>query len=133
MALSVRRRDIIIATMLTALPLGAAAQGQRDVRDSGAARSILVVIDLKVRPESIGEAREMLLAGLPLIRAFDGCRDAAMHVNQDDEYNVLFIEHWASRQHYERYRAWRVERGDNARLVSMLVEPLTVRAFEVVE
>ena len=95
--------------------------------------SVLVLIDLKFKPESIMAAKALLQQGLPQIHDFDGCQDATLHVNQDDIHNLMFVEHWESQQHYERYRAWRAERGDNARLVSMLAEPLMVRCFEVVK
>jgi len=45
----------------------------------------------------------------------------------------MFIERWTSRERYEKYRAWRAERGDHATLASMLVGPLMVRVFEVAE
>jgi quinol monooxygenase YgiN len=81
--------------------------------------------------ESIKAAKAILQKGLPDIRGFDGCRDATLHVNKDDDLNLLFVEHWASREHFERYRAWRAERGDHTRLVAMLTAPLMVRFFEV--
>ena len=106
--------------------MGFTAQTRQDAESN-----ILVIIDLHVRRESIEEAMDMLLGGLSFIRRFDGNRDAALHVNQDDPLNLFFVEHWATREHYERYRAARAERGDNARLVAMLTEPLMVRAFNV--
>jgi quinol monooxygenase YgiN len=125
-----RRRELIAAAV-AAIPLNVIAQAQETSSNGTAAPSILVVIDMHVRPQSLDEVKEMLLGGLPLIRGFDGNRDAVLHVNQDDQNNLLFIEHWASRADYERYRTWRAERGDNASLVAMLTEPLMVRAFDV--
>ena len=95
--------------------------------------SIVVIIDLKTKPEQAASVKAFLQVGLPDIRNFDGCLSAALHVNQDDPANLMFIESWASREHYEKYRAWRAERGDHTTLASMLVGPLVVRAFEVAE
>ena len=93
-------------------------------------RPIAVLIDLHVKPDSIETARTILQRGVADILGFDGCRDATLHVNQDDGLNLLFVEHWASRAHFERYRAWRAERGDHTRLVAMLAAPLAVRYFD---
>jgi len=94
---------------------------------------IVVIIDLKTKPEQAASVETLLKGGLPDIRGFDGCLSAALHVNQDDAANLMFIERWASREHYEKYRAWRAERGDHAILASMLAGPLMVRAFDVAE
>ena len=94
---------------------------------------IVVIIDMKTKPEQAALLKDFLQKGLADIRGFDGCLSAALHVNQDDAANLMFIERWTSREHYEKYRAWRAERGDHTTLASMLVGPLVVRAFEVAE
>jgi quinol monooxygenase YgiN len=86
--------------------------------------SIVVIIDLKTKHEEAATVKVFLQGGLPDIRSFDRCLSAALHVNQDDPANFMFIERWASREHYEKYRTWRAKRGDHATLASMLASPL---------
>jgi quinol monooxygenase YgiN len=94
---------------------------------------VVVIIDLRTKPEHAASVKALLHGALPDILGFDGCLSAALHVNQDDNANLMLIERWTSREHFEKYRAWRAARGDHANLVSMLVGPLMVRAFNVVE
>jgi quinol monooxygenase YgiN len=94
--------------------------------------SVLILVELRVKPESIDTMRAWLKDGLPDTRAAEGCEGVAVHANLDDRSNLVFVEHWNSKQQYEKYRAWRVERGDHARLVGMLSGNPSVRCFEIV-
>ena len=96
--------------------------------------SVLVIIDLKAKPGSADELRGFLNPAQ--IRAYAGNEGVELTVNQDDASNVLLAEHWASREAYEAYRAWRVESGDQATLVGLLeggFEGLSVRVFDIAE
>jgi quinol monooxygenase YgiN len=96
--------------------------------------SVLVIIDLKAKPGSADELRVFLNPAQ--IRAYAGNEGVELAVSQDDPSNVLLVEHWASREAYEVYRAWRVEAGDQATLVGLLeggFEGMNVRVFDIVE
>jgi quinol monooxygenase YgiN len=45
----------------------------------------------------------------------------------------VFYERWDSRQHYEKYLAWRTETGVADQLVAMLAAPPSIRYFERVD
>ncbi|MEM1189471.1 MAG: antibiotic biosynthesis monooxygenase [Pseudomonadota bacterium] len=62
-------------------------------------------------------------------RAFDGCKGVNVVVNEDEVENVVLIESWESRAHYEKYFAWRQERGDLDTLGALLAAPPSVRFF----
>ena len=98
----------------------------------GPSGGIVIIIDMRTKPELATSVRDLLHDALPEILGFDGALFAALHVNQDDSTNLMLIEHWVSREHFEKYRAWRAQRGDHANLTSMLAGPLMVRAFDVV-
>ncbi|MEL7043669.1 MAG: antibiotic biosynthesis monooxygenase family protein [Pseudomonadota bacterium] len=66
-------------------------------------------------------------------RAFDGCRGVDVVVNQDAAENVLLIESWDSRAHYEKYLAWRQERGDLDTLGALLAAAPSIRYFSHAE
>jgi quinol monooxygenase YgiN len=50
--------------------------------------------------------------------------------NQEDPEVVLIVEQWDSRQHYERYLAWRAERGDMEIFGAMMAGPPNIRFFD---
>ena len=45
----------------------------------------------------------------------------------------MFYERWDSRQHYEKYLAWRTETGAVNQLGAMLAAPPSIRYFERID
>lgn len=76
---------------------------------------------------------EGLRAALPVTRANDGCQSLDLTVNQDNPDNMLIVMRWASRAHYDVYRAWREANGDVKRFADATEGGLSTRFFEVAE
>ena len=72
--------------------------------------SVTVLLECAVKPDV--DLIAMMKQMLPDTRAYDGCEGVEVTQNQDDSNNIVLIERWASRDHYEKYVAWRTERGD---------------------
>jgi quinol monooxygenase YgiN len=53
-----------------------------------------------------------------------------VHLNQDDGDNLVIVERWQSRPHYEKYFAWRQETGLLDRLGPLLGAPPSVRFLD---
>lgn len=66
---------------------------------------------------------------LPVTRRFDRCRDVSVYGNKDEGQFVL-VERWDSREHHEKYMAWRTERGDIDKLGELLAVAPSIRYFE---
>ena len=92
--------------------------------------SVLVTLDLKVKPESVGDLKNWLRDELHHTRGFDGCGGITIHSDQDDPNGIVFVENWASRQHHEKYLSWRTERGDMQKLMGWLAGEPTMRYFD---
>jgi len=95
--------------------------------------AVLVLVEAKVKPESIDDMKSMLKQALPDTRAHDGCQGLTVYSNLDDSNNLVLVEHWDSRDHYGKYLAWRTETGFVEQLVSMLTEEPSIRYFERVD
>ena len=96
--------------------------------------SVLVIVDLRAKPDSIEELRHFLNPAQ--VRAWEGNEGVELTVNHDDANNVVLVHHWVSRESYEAYRAWRVESGDQQTLVGLLdggSAGVTVRVFDIAE
>lgn len=74
--------------------------------------SVLILVDVKIKPQSFDDLKNWMRNNLHDTRAFDGCNGITIQRNQDDPNNVIFVEDWESRSHYEKYLAFRSERGD---------------------
>ncbi len=95
--------------------------------------TIMVLLELKARAETV----ERLKAALPLLfpdtRAFDGCRGITAYTCADDGQTFVFVQYWESKAHYERYLAWRTETGALTDIVGMLEGGISIRYFGQVE
>ncbi len=94
--------------------------------------SVTVMLEVKAKPDSIDALRQGLAALLPGTRAFEGCQGLTTYQDLEDGQTLVAVEHWDSKEHYERYLAWRTETGAMAQLVSLLEGPPNIRYFEAV-
>ena len=92
--------------------------------------SVLVTLDFNVKPGNVGDIKEWLRGELHHTRGFDGCNGLTIHSDQDDPNHLVFVENWDSRQHYEKYLAWRTERGDLEKLVGWIAGEPNIRYFD---
>ncbi len=91
----------------------------------------IVILDIPATADIRDEVLALMQAALPTTRAFDGCEGLELLVNQDDRANIVVYERWASRQHYDAYRAFRAETGFSARFRGMLPQPPIVRVLDI--
>ena len=91
---------------------------------------ILVIVELTTKPDKAKEFLSTLAAMLPDTRGFDGCEVCNVYVDQDDPTRLSIVETFTSRAHYDRYMAWRGERGDLEPLGGMLAGPPVARFFD---
>ena len=89
-----------------------------------------VLLELKVKPECVNDTINGLGAMLPETRSYDGCIEVCAHQDQDDPTTIVAIEQWQTRQHYEKYLAWRQESGALDALGAWLTQPPSIRFFD---
>jgi len=90
----------------------------------------VVILDIPATPDTRDAVLAALHAALPTTRAFDGCEGLELLVNQDDPANIVVYERWASRAHYDAYRAFRAETGFSAQFRAMFPNPPIVRVLD---
>src|SRR5579871_5657949 len=95
--------------------------------------SVIVLFCPKAAPGQEEAVRSMLAEILPDTRAFDGCESLTAHRDVDDPAEIVLIERWRSRERYDAYLQWRVERGDVERLGALLAGPPVIRYLEDVD
>ena len=92
----------------------------------------LIQLEANAKPDRVDALTEMLKERFPETRAFDGCNEITAYLNEDG-HTFIFVEHWDSKQQYEKYLAWREETGVLADLGALLQEAPNIRFFEVVD
>lgn len=91
--------------------------------------SVLVIGEVHVAPDRLEEFKSYVREILPDSRAYDGFERVELYEDTDEEGSIIFVEHWESRAHQEKYLAWRTEMGAMARLGAMFVGNVRVRYF----
>ena len=93
--------------------------------------SCYVMLEFTAKPGTGPAVLEALREALPETRNKDGCNSLELTVNQDNRDNMLLVMRWATRKHYETYRAWRETNGDVKRFADVTVSGLATRFFDV--
>ena len=91
---------------------------------------IMVVVEGKAKKEAVDRMKATLKKGFKETRAYDGCMSINAYTLDDDGQTFLFVQHWETKPHYERYLAWRTETGFVAELVNMLESGPSIRFFQ---
>ena len=92
--------------------------------------AVRVILEVKAKPGTGDEVVAFFRSILPETRAYEGCTSVDTLQNSDDADNVLVVEVWDTREHYENYLAWRREKGVSDRLKQALAEPPSIRHFD---
>ena len=93
---------------------------------------MLVQVEANAKPEHLQDAIDFLKQRFPETRAYDGCQDITAYLNEDG-HTLVFVEHWDTKEQYEKYLAWREETGALAELVGYLQGPPDFRFFDAVD
>jgi quinol monooxygenase YgiN len=84
---------------------------------------VTVILELRLKPEAVPAAREVMGRALKDTRAFDGALSIDVLVDQDDETHWLVYELWKSVEHDEAYRRFRAGEGRITELPPLLAAP----------
>ena len=95
--------------------------------------SATILLELQVKPKAVDEMISFLKEILPDTRVYEGCQGIEVQQNQEDSSNLVMVEKWDSRQHYEKYLGWRTETGVMDKIGSMLSQPPSIRYYDLVE
>ncbi len=95
--------------------------------------TVRVLLEVDAKPGAGDELVAFFRSILTDTRGFDGCRSVDTLRNGDDADNVVLVEVWESRAHYEKYLAWRQEKGTVERLMEIAAAPPNIRYFDLTD
>ena len=95
--------------------------------------AVTVLLEIQAKPEHVDEIKSTFKEILPDTRAYEGCLGVDVISNQDESTNIVLVEKWETRQHYEKYLGWRQETGFVDRLVALLSAPPSIRYYDKVD
>jgi quinol monooxygenase YgiN len=84
---------------------------------------ITVILELRLKPEAVPAARELMRRTLQVTRAFEGNLGTDVLVDQDDETHWIINELWETVEHDDAYRRFRAGEGKVTELPPLLAAP----------
>jgi quinol monooxygenase YgiN len=85
--------------------------------------AVTVTLELRIKPDEVPAARELMGRALQDTRAFDGNLRTDVLVDDDDEAHWIISEIWESVEHDEAYRRFRAGEGKLTQLPPLLAAP----------
>ena len=85
--------------------------------------AVTVTLELRIKPDEVAAARELMGRALQDTRAFEGNLRTEVLVDDDDEAHWLIYELWDSVDHDEAYRRFRAGEGQLTQLPPLLAAP----------
>jgi quinol monooxygenase YgiN len=85
--------------------------------------SVTVLLELKFKPESVAEARDVFTRELVKTRGFEGNLVTDVLIDEDDEAHWVIYEVWETVEADEAYRAFRAGDGKITDLPPLLAAP----------
>lgn len=85
--------------------------------------TVTVLLELHFNPDAVAAARDVMGRALSQTRAFEGCRQVDVLVDETDEAHWMIYEVWDSVENDEAYRAFRAGDGRITELPPLLAAP----------
>jgi len=96
--------------------------------------SVTVIANLAIKPEEVEWVIATLLSVLPNTRKAEGCLGAELRRNQDDPNNLLIVQDFETRGHYQAYMNAVKGEGEPdpvlARYFASFARPAEVRYYD---
>lgn len=73
--------------------------------------SVVLIVDAKLKSDTISEAVKFFSDIVPDTRNFEGCIGIEVCIDSEDAGRLVLVERWVSMEHYEKYHHWREETG----------------------
>lgn len=92
--------------------------------------SITITLEITAKAGKEDALRMLFDETLPDTRKFEGCISVEAHSENSHPENIFLFEEWTSKSAYEKYLAWRGERGDLEKLTSLIQGEPVIRFFD---
>ena len=94
--------------------------------------TVSVLFEGNLNPGEGNNFTDLCQEAFKITRAYDGCNSIDLTSNVEDKSNRVLTEIWDSKEHYERYVAFRIEDGTVEKITSMCREAPSIRIYDIV-
>ena len=95
--------------------------------------TVSVLLEGVLKEGQVEKFTELCKKAYKVTRAYDGCQGINLTFNVENNNNFVMTETWESKEHYEKYLAFRTQDGTVELIGSVCVEGPTIRIFDITE
>ena len=95
--------------------------------------SVIVLVNLNVKEESVDELKKYFKEILPDTRSFEGCQGVQLYQSKESPTKMTIHAKWESEEAQKKYMSWRMDTGALDKLIPMLTEPPNLEFNNVVD
>ena len=95
--------------------------------------SVSVLLEGTLKDGLVEQFEEICTDAFNVTRAFEGCQKIDLTLNVENQHNYVLTEVWDTKEHYEKYLAFRTDDGTIAAVTEMCLEPPSIRIFEITD
>jgi quinol monooxygenase YgiN len=104
-----------------------------DHHREGAAVPVIAILELQLKADALDRANDVMRETLTATRAFPGCLDVTVLVDQADPTHVAVYEQWESPEADAAYRKWRTTPDGASDLGTVLAAAPALTLFTIAE
>lgn len=95
--------------------------------------TVSVLLEGVLKEDQVEKFTELCKEAYKVTRAYDGCHEINLTFNVENNNNFVMTETWESKEHYEKYLAFRTQDGTVELIGSVCDEGPTIRIFDITE
>ncbi len=95
--------------------------------------SVIVLVNLDVKEESVEELKKYLKEILPDTRSFEGCQGVQVYESKESPTKMTIHTKWTSEETQKKYMSWRIDTGALDKLMPMLSEQPNLEFYNIVD
>ena len=93
--------------------------------------AVSVLLSGTLKDGLVDKFSEICTEAFQVTRAFDGCQNINLTFHVNEIHKFVLTEVWDSKEHYEKYLAFRTEDGTIAAVTDMCVDGPTIDIFDI--
>ena len=95
--------------------------------------SVSVLLSGKLKDGLIDQFKAICTEAFQVTRAFDGCQNINLTFHVNEIHKFVLTEVWDSKEHYEKYLAFRTEDGTVGAIGDMCVDGPNIDIFDITD
>ena len=95
--------------------------------------TVSVLLEGVLKEGQVEDFTELCKEAYKVTRAYDGCLEINLTLNVENKNNFVMTETWVSKEHYEKYLAFRSQDGTVELIGSLCDQGPTIRIFDITE